>query len=896
VGCDSGGIALGPLPLADWFGLRQRGEPVVDGRAAHSSVQFDPIDDFRVTVRFRVLGPEPPDRPLDGQVFGYLGLGFVDERAEPGFPGNATGLAFFPDELPRFYYQRSPSSGGGFSPVDLGAPLTLRIERVAQTLSTYVEGEYTGHRTVPAGDRPHAPLRHLFVACVHCRGIVESVVLERPRHAIPRVERPPCPNLLRNADFADETEGVPHFWAAEVAGVLAGDCCRAPTAAAWRRALDSVQTPPEGGLHLDATVEGVIPTRLVQPVELPADTGPVSVSLTTDNAVEARLVLRLPGCVPERTDLEIPVGPGRVHVTADCADVTATQVQLANPGSSPVAVRDVQLERGAEATPWCTDWRDRYRLPIGSRPAPPHLAVPGDHRFDDAHGLGAAVEGAALVLTYYGAPRQLRLDLVDRATLLVSGARTDASAGEVEVQATPPAIRWRIPADALHADASTGSRWPLHVAADGALAERLHLVLDARDLDGLLGPPPDYAPAPPAPTWARRVSTWVLHQRRVGPERAPSIDATHFDLFAELGLAGVGLVNPHPDEIEGFVAEAGARGLALDLQTFFSIPFWRDDEDRRTLLRWAEAITDAVAACTPDCPELHWNVLDEPSQRELSLCRDDLSSRADRSDLRPELRQTLSALGCEGPDPCDAGTALLACRAAFPALLTALVADLKAALPPRVSVGINLTRDAGLSLLGGLDAPLDFLSLTNNWIGREPPRSWTLTPTDRLRDEGGHLSYVGYNQIGGPVGGWRTRGGPSARAYRGMTWLQIARGALSMRAFVWPPASGALVDELAAERALMAELAPTVPRARLQPDPPTSNPMLVAAAFVDERRSILVAVNRGDRPILGRVDVRGLGEAAVRVAVPREVRVADGALHDRWAPFEAHIYRLSEAP
>jgi hypothetical protein len=245
---------------------------------------------------------------------------------------------------------------------------------------------------------------------------------------------------------------------------------------------------------------------------------------------------------------------------------------------------------------------------------------------------------------------------------------------------------------------------------------------------------------------------------------------------------------------------------------------------------------------------------------------------------------------------CSRPNAALACRSAFAALLADLVAELQADLPASVAIGLNHTGDLGLDLLEGLDGHLDYASYTNNWVGRHPPRAWPMDRLMRRVQDAPRTPFVGYNVISGPRGGWTIRRAPSAHAYRGMAVLLVAHGAESLRGFVWPPASGALLTELGDQARLFAALAPTVPAGRLHPHPPTSSPALIATAFRDEAGTVLAVVNRTADRVRGAVDVRGLAPdgRAIQADGGHEVMVEAGRLEGVFSGFEGRFYWLPD--
>ena len=177
VRCEEEGLVLPPMELGDWFRLRQQNGVANRPSGQHASLEFEPIDDFRMTLRVTVLNPDSPDRALDGSVFPYVGLRFRDEVIGPGFPGSMTGLLFMPTEIPRFYYQGGPSSGGGYRETDFGEAMDIVIERLGNRLTTYVDGEAVGQLTVPqldhasGQDDPHEPLTTFLWRVVTATGV-----------------------------------------------------------------------------------------------------------------------------------------------------------------------------------------------------------------------------------------------------------------------------------------------------------------------------------------------------------------------------------------------------------------------------------------------------------------------------------------------------------------------------------------------------------------------------------------------------------------------------------------------------------------------------------------------------------------------------------------------------
>jgi hypothetical protein len=920
VECNASGLRLGPMALGDWFNRRQRGEAPAGGNLAYATLELPPLQDFRVEVSIRIDEADPPDRVLDGQVFGTVGLVFEGEEPTGGFPGTITSLVFLPNGLPRFYYQGGPSSGGGHLEVELGRTVELSIERIGHDLITRVGGAYSNRRVVPdggEGDRPldpHRPLRRLVLACVNCRGTIEKLRVLTPTVA-PVVDLlAPCPNQLRNGGFESATEQTAHFWSVRPAEITAAECCEAPSAEAWRRSLNSVRLLGDAGARrmvFDPPAAGARPAPLVQPTPAIAEESLRTLSLSASSEAPATLKLGLEGCEPNSVSIEVPGPEQRFDRQFRCDAWAAPEVRIWNEDPVAVVVDDVQLEIG-EPSGFCPSWRDGY----GLRLEPSTQIEPVDIRPDEitrhpiAEDLELALEadGAGLRISVIGALGDLDLKLSpwpgrnDHSTLRLRNAVHVVDGGEVEAcgeELCPDGgLVWILPWEALQLDATTQRNWGLELLRpNGEVWSTTSIYLywvGELPWGNSLADPPEYRAAAPAPAWADQIRTWVLHPRRVGPESGQVVTREHFDLFRDLGFDGVGLVNPHVNELPRFFEFAGGENpITVDLQTFYGLRFWRNDDHFEFYLAYADAIAGAMEQCGEQCPPVHWTLMDEPSIHALSRCRQDLSTSDNWADLRPSMRAALLAGGCIADQACDSSTALVACRAAFPTLINELVAEVQLRLPESVPVGINITRDLGLALLSRLGESLDDLSFTNNWVGVDHPWAISLDPFRRRVEEAPNIPFIGYNAIGGPSGGWFVRGGPSAQAYRGMSLLLTAWGAVALRAFVWPPHSVALLDELRDSAALFQRLAPTIPRGRLTPRPATSHRRLFATAFRDLERTLLVVVNVGDAPLQGRIDVRGFDGAQFRrIDIDDEAQPHHGRIQGHWAPFEGRVFQI----
>lgn len=884
--CAPDALTLPPAPLADWFRFRQAPGT---GAGAHLALALPaPVPDFRVRLRLVVEAVSPQAAP--GSAFAYVGLLFDDEAPAGGFPGSIAGLTFPPGELPRFYHRGMPSSGGGRRAVTPGETLDLSVERVGALLVTRVDGVYAGHTQSPGvradgADGPHGALTGLVLACVDCTARVDTLVLEVPDveggvEPSPATETP-CDDRIRNGDF----EAGLAFFSVVPPEVRDGPCCASPTAAMTRDAYAAVEVA-DGVLQLASGPAGQPAPALRHP--LPAlPPGAAVLSFVASAPVPSTLDVSLAGCAPAVTTVALDEFPRRVAVEVDCGAGGAGHVELSVPAlSAPILIDDLALRpAGPDADLDCTPWRDR---PAASAPVFRLREVAPVFEIEAERSAPWSTAGAdaTLRLTTVGEDTVLTVTLAGRPALPAGYALTFGPADG------PAGVEWRSSEAVVcpgcgpgGADTATFElvRPPAHAAtpetyaialstADGAI-DRLRVRLPP----AALAPPPAYV-ADAVPAWAERVRTFTLHPRRLGPGLGDVPGADHFVRFRSLGLTAVGLVNPHQNEMPAFVAAAGAVGLPVDLQMFQAPPFWRDDADRDVYRAWARGAAAARAAC-PDCPPTHLTLMDEPDVRLLALCTRDLSTRAPAG-LRADLSAAADATGCALP--CDGAHARAACLAGLPAEIDALAAEVRALAGPDVLLGVNLTGDGGLSLLAGLGESLDTLSLTDNGFAPDFPWRWQTGALERRVSEAAQIALAAYGQIAGPAAGFYTRGAPPPGAYMGHALWQVAAGAVMLRDFVWPAQSLEMLDEMAATGELFAALAPTVPRGRLSPRPPTDHPDLAARAFRDAERTVLIVANVSGATRTGRVDVRGL--------LPDGDGIERGVLRAVFAPFEGRVF------
>jgi len=904
--CDDNGLTLPPIELSEWFRLRQHNEAGAQMNGQHASINFEPVEHFRLTIRVNVLASDRPERPLDGSVFGFLGLRFLNEVAGAGFPGTMTGLLFMPGELPRFYYQGGPSSGAGYEEVIFGEPTELVIERLGHSLSTYANGELVGQAIVPAMDRvsriddPHLRLSGLFTACSHCRAHVESIRVEVPTVAPTEVERASCSNRVRNATFRHATDGVPDAWAIDYSHQRPGFCCEATDVDSLRATLQAIVSNDDvPGVRLTPTEEAIERPRLVQPVVLRGHEDVIEVSLDTRSDAGSEVEISLEGCGPT---VRRPVrrGQARMNVHFVCDGVLAAELGFRNVGVGVFDVHRVMLVQ-EEDSEFCEDWREDIEPTRVREQRAVYALSPDPQRIPlDEFRVRAWYDQTGLSIQVGPVSSPFRVALSPHA---VPEKPWYADNTSVQRGRWIPCERagciagdriWLIPFDEMDLTPATEIQWSLRISGvsrDESWASGIGLVWSRNVFQDHLRPPADFEPAG-GHLWSQ-VRHLPLHPVRLGPAVRDIVNDSHFQLLGTLGLDGIGLVNPHPNLIPRFIQHAlDMDNMTLDLQSFLVIPFWRDDAQRADYWRWVAAINDGLSRCAPECPTVLWNIVDEPGIHDLARCVTDLSTQTNRQDLMPPL-DALSAALCDDGIVCGRSEAQLACDGAFPELLADLVRDLKSDLVDSVSVGLNLTGDRGQRYLSALNGRLDYSSYTNNWVGRYPPRSWPLIQLERRQREGDETPFIGYNVFGGPLGGWTIRRAPSAHAFRGMSVLLSAFGANGIRGFVWPPASLDVLEELGHEAEAFRALSHIVPSGRLSPRLPTSSPSVVATAFLRGRDLVIAVVNRTEQTVRAAIDVRGLPRRARAVDVFSgiETPIQSGRLSVVLAPFEGRFVR-----
>ena len=351
----------------------------------------------------------------------------------------------------------------------------------------------------------------------------------------------------------------------------------------------------------------------------------------------------------------VNAGLSRIDAQFDCGNTQVSQIAIANVGDEALDLEQVMVSDQPNS-PFCEDWREHLPPPGVQRERGTVELGPAAQRVD-AGALGAvhlSTTEDELRVRLQTAATDFRLSISPHAILETPwhagpsnasfGLWTDCAGVDCE----PRGRVWRLPLQDLGLTKATEQTWTLRLT--GQVDERIEvhewaLIWPADSFDNHLSEIPNYQPVPPT-RW-NRIRHFPLHPSRLGPANADIVNAGHMQLMADLGLDGIGLVNPHPNLIPGFVEQVSAvDDLGLDLQNFFVIPFWRDDALRADYRRWSRAIGQAARACAPDCPTLLWNLVDEPGIHDAARCVRDLTTRPDRGDLVEPL-DALADAACE---------------------------------------------------------------------------------------------------------------------------------------------------------------------------------------------------------------------------------------------------------
>ena len=215
-----------------------------------------------------------------------------------------------------------------------------------------------------------------------------------------------------------------------------------------------------------------------------------------------------------------------------------------------------------------------------------------------------------------------------------------------------------------------------------------------------------------------------------GPANADIVNAGHLQLGGGIGPRWHWFGQSSSNLIPGFVEQGSAvDDLGLDLQNFFVIHFGGMTPYELTIVD-GPAPLDKRLERVHRCPTLLWNLVDEPGDHDAARCVRDLTTRPDRGDRPP-----LDALADAAREPAlyASSAASPACDAALPMMLADLIDELDR--HPRIRRdGLNLTGDRASDTYKH-ERPPDYASYTNNWVGRDPPKSWPPVQLQRREQE-----------------------------------------------------------------------------------------------------------------------------------------------------------------
>ena len=362
----------------------------------------------------------------------------------------------------------------------------------------------------------------------------------------------------------------------------------------------------------------------------------------------------------------------------------------------------------------------------------------------------------------------------------------------------------RVPLDELDLGPHTPELWRVQVvlgSGEATLAPRL--------LDG---------PLSWAPLWVPRA--WDPEPVEWEPSERPSSWVLWSDEDWPVGVSGVSVVNPHPNEVEGLIEDAG--DISLELFNFELNRGWSNGAERDRYDELAQVIDGRVP----------WGLVDEPLYSSLLICRDEVA--ADPGVAGPELAEELAVRGCV--EACDTTQAWLACIAAFPAVMESLAEQ-------GGDVRINLTPD-GAVLWDDLPGTL---SLTNNWVGAHRMTRRRQVFHDQLAAREG--DFIGYTVLVGPTREHAWAGPPTPEDWHGHSWELLQRGAIGLRHLAWPPDPS--LEEVFFELQDELERLPLDgERAQLRAWPPE----VMATAWRDGDEQVVVVTNPTDRDVEARIE------------------------------------------
>lgn len=868
--CDDADPAIRPGAVEPCDGQDADCDGVVDERCvqAGDAVQWLPVARSAAQT---VGGPEQPAFSLDLPPLAdfriLIDLAIVERAPEAGDPVGLIELRFADDGPPAIIPLRPERPlvmdyRGRAVPMDgqlgTGGPVQMIVERVGGRFRAGVGTGTPGILHVPAPILPAlrfpADLRRVIATCQGCQMRIDRLDVARPFIAPPRPWHA-CANRLRNAAFAHQTDGAPDRWRVDVPWTHAGALVEPGH---WRRQLEAVRVDA-AGVHLPG---GAPQVALSQPV-------------TLDGACRDWTV-RLDGAGRVAVALEAPAGEGCPCVARDGA-IALPGVARFEGCAGPARLRVQSLEddailrhagltpTDAEDAPPCVAWPDR---------PPPRLPVPWIAPWIDP------ADGHARVPLRRPDGRLAGADVIVAIDKTVD-VSYPALGGHVDIiwrvrRGAPALISLRLPArfpatielplPGAHV-VREGGLQVVHVPDSGEIASIAPTVTPTIDNPLAFAPvrlPPGEGELPPPIPAAR--FTGRPRQLVAGPPDQP-FGAAEVDFVRALGLGGVSVADPEDALLPGiFAAAARPRPLAVDLHLTRYGSIWAHD-GLEPYAEQAREIAATLATCAP-CGPIGLTALDQPLQAPLRRCAAEVAI-SPPSELAPAITD------CEGCDP------LVACRRAFPSLIAALFATLRAALPATLEVGVNLS-DGGLVA----ELPAAVFSFTSDWIRQDT--AWSQSALERMALIAGRLAG------NTPVSATDDQRAPSAAAHQALVLQLAALGAQPIRLTHWPPDSGAILSAAIRLEAAFERVWPTFP-ARLSARLDTDHHRVWAAAYGDD---LLLVINRTAQrqsvrvdpgPLLARLPAAlspVIGEGTVRF------EPAVGLLRVGLAPHAAALVRL----
>lgn len=768
------------------------------------------LDDFRVLIDLELVRITPRE---DGGAFGRVVLKLAQ--------GHSATIDVRPHRpLSMRYRGRSVPMDARIS---TGGPVQLIVERVAGRLRAGASTGTPGSLWVPAPVMPTLELppalTQVVATCVDCEMRVDRLDVGRPVVAPPRPWQP-CPNRLRNADFAHHTDGAPDGWRVGVAWRVRD---RVAEPARWRAQLGRARIGARG-MRLP---EGDPVVTLSQAITVPREANRACADMRVDVAGEGMVEVEMVGAASDVCPCRAPPGPVALPAAVAFTACAVGEAQVRLRGVEAAQLQHVMAVPGGAAAARCVAWPDR---------PPPRLPVPWAPPLVDPQ------DGVARV------PLRRPDGRLAGADILVAIDKTvdvsfPALGGNIDItwrarRGAPALVTARLPAQVpatielplpLAHVVREGGLQVVHVPHAGEIASIAPTVTPT--IDNPLAyatvrlPPGEGALPPPIP--AARFADRPRQVARVagriddGTPEAHAFGPDHLSLLRALGVGGVSLADPDEAQV-GPVLQGAAPDLAIDVLLSRYGSIWAQ-AGLAPYAAQADVLATAADACAP-CGPIGLTALNEPLAAPLARCAGEVAISPPDA-LAPAVRDCVDC----SPE--------VACRRAFPSLIADLFALVRARLPVQIEVGVNLR---GLGLLAELPAAV--FSFTSDWIHQDT--AWSQSALEQMAAVAGRLA--GNTPVNATTG----QRAPSATAHQALVLQLAALGAQPIRLAHWPPNSITVLDAIAATERTLAAVWPDFP-ARLQARLDTDHDRVWAAAYGDD---LLVVINRTARTQSVRVD------------------------------------------